>query len=545
MTKISYLVLTFLANAVWQVSLIAAIAMCGARLLRHAPAGYRHGLLAAALLLSFALPLASLYGPGRDRPVVVERAPAAGTQMRADLPTPVRQPASPATAGRPSIFVGDLLALTIVGLYALFLLYRAVGLWRAWRMTVAIRRAASPAALPARLEAAVKKYLAVLNVGRSELRVTRSASGPLTVGVLRPVIILPEQLLAEAPDDHLAAALGHELAHIRRRDFACNLVYELLSLPLSFHPAAILLKRGLARTRELACDELVCERLMDARAYARSLVGLAKSLSSPQPVTYAVGINDADILEERVMRLVNRSGLRGNRSGKTLALVAITLLCATGVVAASVSLRVSGSERQQSDSAGRSEGAAGADERSPSAGSLLKGAMELNRAGRWREAAQLAEAVIRKPGASLAERCEAYASSAYSYDLLKETDNALGAVKQFDEQCGDIPATTWQRQEVRRVGNNLNGIPPATATDLNRAGEWSKAAEVAEGVISGGNATLGGRCAARVDAAFAYVRLKKRDAAAGQLKQFEEECGDLPADGWQRSEVQHLKAEIE
>lgn len=410
---------------------------------------------------------------------------------------------------------------------------------------MAIRRAACPAVVPASLEPVIEPYLTELGVGRSLLLCSQAVSGPLTVGAWRPAVILPERLLAEASAEILTAALGHELAHIGRRDFACNLVYELLYLPLSFHPAAVLVKRGINRTRELACDELVSERLMDAHTYARSLVSLARSLSSPTPVTYALGINDPDILEERVMRLVNRSARCGVRSGKTLALVIVTVLCAVSVVAGSLSLRVSGSQNVQSDPAQQSGGTPDEGLRSLSANSLLKGALELNRAGRWREAAQLAEAVIQMPAANHAERCEAYASGAYSYDLLKKAGHALRAVKLYGEECGDLPDSSWPRREVRRISNKINGIEPTTAIDLNRAGEWGKAAEVAERVLSAGGASHDERCAAYVDAAFAYTRLRKRDRATGLLKLFEEECSDLPAVHWQRSEVQRLKAELE
>lgn len=408
-----------------------------------------------------------------------------------------------------------------------------------------IRHAAYPAVVPASLEPVIERYRTELGVGRSLLFCSQAVSGPLTVGAWRPAVILPERLLTEASAEILKAALGHELAHIRRRDFACNLVYELLYLPLSFHPAAALVRREINLTRELACDELVSERLMDAHTYARSLVSLAGSLSSPTPATYALGMNGADILEDRVMRLVNRSARCSVRSGKTLALLIVTVLCAASVVAGSLSLQVSGSQKVESDPAKQSVGTSDEELRTLSANSLLKGAVELNRAGRWREAAQLAEAVIRMPAANHAERCEAYASGAYSYDLLRKADYTLRAVKLFGEECGDLPDSSWPQQEVRRISNKFNGIEPTTAVDLNRAGEWGKAAEVAERVLSTVGASHDERCTAYVDAAFAYTRLKNRDQATGLLKLFEEECSDLPAAHWQRSEVQRLKAELE
>jgi beta-lactamase regulating signal transducer with metallopeptidase domain len=58
-------------------------------------------------------------------------------------------------------------------------------------------------------------------------------------------------------------------------------------------------KRRINETRELACDETVAELVMDARDYARSLVGLDNSVPLSSRPTYILGVNDADILENR------------------------------------------------------------------------------------------------------------------------------------------------------------------------------------------------------------------------------------------------------
>ena len=100
-------------------------------------------------------------------------------------------------------------------------------------------------------------------------------SGPVTAG---RTIIVPGTLVQETSEDVLTTAIGHEMAHIARRDFYWNLLYELLLLPLSFHPIAWLMRAEIGRTRELACDELVTLRLMDASTYARSVMSIAASM---------------------------------------------------------------------------------------------------------------------------------------------------------------------------------------------------------------------------------------------------------------------------
>jgi beta-lactamase regulating signal transducer with metallopeptidase domain len=112
--------------------------------------------------------------------------------------------------------------------------------------------------------------------------VSLEGNGPATVVIHNPVLVLPEWSLSHASEDELASMLGHELAHIRRHDFLLNLVYDLLILPISFHPAATLIKARIDQTRELACDEIAAEGMPTRTQYARSLLSIAQSIAANQ-----------------------------------------------------------------------------------------------------------------------------------------------------------------------------------------------------------------------------------------------------------------------
>jgi hypothetical protein len=142
------------------------------------------------------------------------------------------------------------------------------------------------------------------------------------------LIILPESFYAEElPDETLISVLGHETAHVARRDYALNLVYEILRIPISFHPLANFIKRQIDRTRELACDEMVTERLVEPRAYAHALVRVADTLASPIERAFTLGMFDSDILEERIMKLTQNRRQFGTRAARLLTLTTFTLLC--------------------------------------------------------------------------------------------------------------------------------------------------------------------------------------------------------------------------
>jgi len=139
---------------------------------------------------------------------------------------------------------------------------------------------------------------------------------PAAIGSRSPIIALPDGLLSDASIDEVIAVLGHEMAHIERRDFGLNLWYEFLYLPVSFHPAAAFIKRRVAISREQACDDMVIGRLMPPLAYARSLLTIAGRISTSKDVSYGVAAFHPGSLEARVSRLlVARSGGRRQSAG--------------------------------------------------------------------------------------------------------------------------------------------------------------------------------------------------------------------------------------
>ena len=97
---------------------------------------------------------------------------------------------------------------------------------------------------------------------------------PLTVGWLRPKIILPKEW-RKWDGAKLDAVLAHEGAHARRRD---GLVAALAGVNRSlfwFHPLAWILDRRLALLAEQACDETCVAELGDRHRYARLLLEMA------------------------------------------------------------------------------------------------------------------------------------------------------------------------------------------------------------------------------------------------------------------------------
>ena len=324
----SQLLLTFLLNAVWQIALIAALASLGAWLLRKSSVRYQHWLWVGALILSLVVPVVTAI-----RALPVSTPSAAGS----DLLNPVSlEPALPFPSAQSVSTVGSswsfqlnrTLVLTLLCVYGAFLLYRAFKLVQAWFATRNIRNSAVEVDQDEVVEAIVRRCEIDLQMNADQVRVFSSESlpVPVTAGLFRPVIILPAALLQEHNEELLTSAIGHEFIHIARHDYLLNFIYELIYLPNSFHPLAALLRSRIKQTRELCCDELVTERILNAQVYARSLVALASSAPPLRrlSVTTTVGIADADILEARIMSLLSKPKM--NRRWKKSLLVAVSLL---------------------------------------------------------------------------------------------------------------------------------------------------------------------------------------------------------------------------
>jgi hypothetical protein len=151
----------------------------------------------------------------------------------------------------------------------------------------------------------------------------------------------------------LTSTLCHEMAHIRRHDFLLNLVYEFLYLLISFHPAGALIKRRIDQTRELACDEMAAGRLLSTSAYARSLVKLSgRAAGLPRASGYALGVFDANTLEERVMRLLDKRPRASARLAKVILAAVLSALALVGMGATMFTLSVR--ENSQTGTADRS-----------------------------------------------------------------------------------------------------------------------------------------------------------------------------------------------
>ena len=128
---------------------------------------------------------------------------------------------------------------------------------------------------------------------------------PVTVGHLRPLILVPVGMLARLPANQVEAILLHELAHIRRYDYLVNLMQRWIEGLFFYHPAMWWISHVVRLEREACCDDLAAAATGDRRQYAGALVALEESRFSAQdsPALAATGGS----LRVRIDRLLRQS----------------------------------------------------------------------------------------------------------------------------------------------------------------------------------------------------------------------------------------------
>jgi uncharacterized protein (TIGR03435 family) len=122
-------------------------------------------------------------------------------------------------------------------------------------------------------------------------RLTESAcAAPITVGLLRPRVILPE-CSKQWTAVQLDAVLAHERAHVRRRDPLVQWLALLNRAVFWFHPLAWWLERRLTSLAEEACDGVVLELGHDPGEYAEALLDMGRSVKEAGNRVAALGMS--------------------------------------------------------------------------------------------------------------------------------------------------------------------------------------------------------------------------------------------------------------
>jgi TonB family protein len=211
-------------------------------------------------------------------------------------------------------------------------------LWR-WSRLDKMRRQSFAVTLiggPARCWAQCSEHFAVRN---ASLAASYQVFAPVTMGFSQKLLLLPAGITSRISEAEMQSVFAHEFAHMRRNDFLKNLFYELVSLPVSYHPVVWHVRAKITESREMICDQIAAA-IAGRGQYPRSLLRLASLLieSAPARTAHALGIFDSNTLERRLMKLADHpSEIRGLRR---FAAVAACLALGAATCASALALRM-------------------------------------------------------------------------------------------------------------------------------------------------------------------------------------------------------------
>ena len=149
----------------------------------------------------------------------------------------------------------------------------------------------------------VKKITAHLGIKKNVgIYFSELVKSPLTIGYLKPLILLPLASINNLTPQQVEAVLLHELSHIKRSDYLVNILVSLIYTILYFNPFARLLIRVVQEERENCCDQMVLQFGYDKVSYASALLSLEKT--SLQSQTFVLGAAGRSNLLGRIEKIV-------------------------------------------------------------------------------------------------------------------------------------------------------------------------------------------------------------------------------------------------
>jgi len=296
------IVVEYLANAVWQIPLLAA--GVGALLWAlDSDLQTRHRAWLAVLVVAVLIPF-------RGMEIVGAVPDAAIAAVSAQDPVP---PETVVIDPAPSsgLVIGPAATRWLVRIYIAVSLFAAWRILRAWIAAQGLLRRARPMQPAPRAMAIFAQVADGQGIPLPRLRQSDETVSPVVIGAVRPVLLLPAGF-DQLKDDEILAALSHEFAHLKRRDYLINLLCQLVALPVAWHPAIHLVQKRIRDTREMLCDAVAAGEMASSVRYATCLVAFALRAIDDRHgalATQGLSMFDNRILEERILNLTQERAL--------------------------------------------------------------------------------------------------------------------------------------------------------------------------------------------------------------------------------------------
>lgn len=181
------------------------------------------------------------------------------------------------------------------------------------------------------------RFSKILRMGRREFKtdiiqgrhtpkiyISRMTQSPCAVGIIRPVIYLPEW--AAKSEEDLRYILTHEMTHIKKLDNLYALLTTLCCILFWFDPLVWIMGKFSTKDREPACDAWVISRMTDSEktAYGFAIVSAVQGRSFSKTITLSSAFaSDKNSVVDRIRFIKSK---RKNSKVLTVFVIAIMIV---------------------------------------------------------------------------------------------------------------------------------------------------------------------------------------------------------------------------
>ncbi|HSX52168.1 MAG TPA: M56 family metallopeptidase [Cellvibrio sp.] len=153
----------------------------------------------------------------------------------------------------------------------------------------------------------------IFEAGKHKLAITRKIpllystqiQSPLTLGLFKPVVILPVGIEQQLSANQLNHILLHELVHIQRHDILWNWLAYWLTILHWFNPLVWYANKKMKTDMEMACDAKVLTYISqhDRNDYGITLINVSQLTSKSLRISHSLGIleNHSELKNRLIM----------------------------------------------------------------------------------------------------------------------------------------------------------------------------------------------------------------------------------------------------
>lgn len=139
---------------------------------------------------------------------------------------------------------------------------------------------------------------------RVQIFISDKVTSPLTIGFLKPLILIPFACINQLSPAQLEAVILHELSHIKRADYLLQIFHLITEKILFFNPFIKIISRIIDEERETSCDNMVIQFRFEPEEYAGALLAIARVQPAINTMAlHAAGKKD-QVLLKRIQKIL-------------------------------------------------------------------------------------------------------------------------------------------------------------------------------------------------------------------------------------------------